>query len=144
MNDELMSWVIESIRGATLREIAFGDAAVRLEFSKSDTFSWAVFRLKTANFFSISENLGNAYEAEIAETLTPLYQCLGVQLVSVTHSNVRATLSFDGGAKFFIHDKEGIWDNLFSIELENKDGRSEYLYGARPGGEASEAPRRAR
>lgn len=131
MNDELMNWVIESIRGAILREVAFGDAAVRLEFSKSDTFSWSVFRLKTANFFSLSENSGSDYEAEVAGTMTPLYQCLGAQLLNLTYSNVVATLTFDNGMNFFVHDREGIWDNLFSIELENKDGRSEYLYGVR-------------
>ena len=133
MNDELTTWVLESMRGATLREIAFGDAAVRLEFSKSDTSSWSVFRLKTANFFSLSENAGNAYEAEVTEAMAPLYACLGARLLNLTYSSAAATLTFDNGTSFFVHDKEGIWDNLLSIELENKDGKSEYLYGVRPG-----------
>jgi len=129
MNEELMSWVLDSMRGARLREIAFGEAAIRLEFSKSGAFSWEVFRLKTANFLSFSKPPSDDYEAEIQTAMPGLYRALGLTLSDISCSGFEARLSFDDGPTLFIQDKERIWDNLFSVELENKDGRSEYLYG---------------
>ena len=128
-NEELMAWVLESMRGAALREIAFGDAAIRLEFSKSDAFFGTTFKLKSANFVSVSEHPSDGYESEVLAAMPSLYKSLGAEVLRVSYSDSSATISFVGGERLLIHDKEHIWDNLFSVELENEDGRSECLYG---------------
>ena len=127
-----MAWVLASMQGSTLREVAFGEAAVRLEFSKSDKESWAVFRLKTTNFISTSKQRYAEYEVEIVEAMPVLYQALGRELAEFSHSGGLALMRFQGGDTLFIRDDEQIWDNIFSIKLENEGGRSEYLYCTNP------------
>ena len=102
-------------------------ATLQLDFelSKSDAFSWSIFRLKTANFLSMSETPSGDYESEISTAIPSLYRCLGKQLLDINFALKSARIAFVGGGTFFICDQEGIWDNLFSVELENKDGRSE-------------------
>lgn len=118
------------MRGATLQEFSLNRTSSRYDFLKSANSIPALYRLKTANIVSGIVQSTNDYDAEMRGVLVTMYDLLEQPLKEISVTSSVAKFTFESGNGFYIHNKEHLWDNLFTIQLENGDDRSEYLYGA--------------
>jgi hypothetical protein len=128
VSEEKMLVPLAAIKGAFLYEILVCEAAIRLDFAPSPTHNWQILNLKTANTVSLANRPEGDYQAEMLKALPILYSLLGFDVDSLSIYPERAELKFVTGQSVWIADIDGLWDNLFAIELRDGDNKMECFY----------------